>query len=99
MKPDSVSLGLVWFCFDSVLNLKLKINVFVNAVLEIRIHRIHFRLVLFFCESFSKLKPESRSNPDKSNSHVLQKPKQTAKTKSQIRGTETRFVKPRRNHD
>ncbi len=49
---------------------------FVNAVSKIR---IHFRLVSFFCEFVSKLKPESGSNLDKSYSHVLEKPKQTAK--------------------
>ncbi len=58
-----------------VLNVKLKRNMFVNAVQEIRIHRTHFRPVSFFCESVSKLKPEYGSNPNKSNSHVLEKPK------------------------
>ncbi len=49
------------------------------AVSEIRIHRIHLRLVSFFCESVLKLKPECGLNPDKSNSRVLEKPKQSAK--------------------
>ncbi len=72
---------------------------FVNAVLEIQIHRIHLRLVSFFCEFVLKLKPESGSNPDKSNSHILEKPKQTAKTNSQIWEMETRFMKPQENRD
>ncbi len=54
---------------------------------------------LFFCESVSKLKPESVLNPNKSNSYVLEKPKQTVKTNSQIRETKTRFLKPHGNRD
>ncbi len=38
-------------------------------------------------------------NLDKSNNHILEKPKQTAKTNSQIPETETRFIKPHRNCD
>ncbi len=38
-------------------------------------------------------------NPDKSNSHVLEKPKQIAKMNSQIWETKIRFVKLHRNHD
>ncbi len=63
------------FCFDLGSNLKLKRNVFVDAVSEIRIHRIYFRLVSFFCESVSQLKSKSGSNADKLNTHVLKKPK------------------------
>ncbi len=67
---NQIQFHLVWFqfCFDLVSNLKLKRNVFVNAVSEIRIYRIYFRLVSFFCESISKLKPDSGWNPNKSNS-------------------------------
>ncbi len=39
-------------------------------------------------------KLESGSNQDKLNYHVLEKPKQTAKTNNQIRETETTFMKP-----
>ncbi len=90
---------LVWFqfCFAFVSNLKLKRNMFVNAVSKIRIHRIYSRLVSFFCESIWKPKPESGLNPDKSNTYVLEKPKQTVKTNSRIRETKTRFMKPQRN--
>ncbi len=88
-----------WFCFDLVSNLKLKRNMIINTVLEIRIHKIYFQLVLFFCESVSKLKSESGMNPGKPNSHILEKPKQMAQTNSQIRETETRFMKPHRNCD
>ncbi len=38
-------------------------------------------------------------NLGRSNSHFLEKPKQTVKTNSQVRETETRFMKPRRNCD
>ncbi len=51
----------------------------------------------FFCEPVSKLKAESGSNLDQSNSHLLEKPKQTAKTNNQIWETETRFMKSHRN--
>ncbi len=95
-KLDSVlvSLDLVsvlfWFGFES----ELKRNAFVNVVSETGIRRTHLRLVSFFYKSVSKLKPESGSNLDKSNNHVLEKQKQTAKTTCQIWETEIRFMKP-----
>ncbi len=53
-----------WFWFDLLSNLKLKRNVFVNAVSEIRIHRTHIRLVQFF------VNPRNwNQNPDRSRTN------------------------------
>ncbi len=46
--------SFTWFCLGFVLIWFQIWNVFVNAVLEIRIQRIYFRLVSFFCEFVSK---------------------------------------------
>ncbi len=70
----------------------------VHAVLEIQSTE-STRQVSFVCESISKPKPESGSNPDKWSSRVLEKPKQTAETNSQIRETKTRVIKPHKDHD
>ncbi len=86
----------IWFQFhfDLVSNLKLKRNVFFNAVSEIRIHRIYFRLVSFFCESVLKLKPESGLNLDKSHCYLSFR-----ETKTNCQKTKNRFMKPHRNRE